>query len=428
LGVKRIAFGTLGCRVNKYEEEAMRLQFPSPPYQHVPLEEEADIYIINTCTVTRRADHKSRHLIRALKRGNPSAFIVVTGCYAQRAPQEILSIEGVSLVLGNKEKERIREYIEALREPCFKVEDISKEKDYGLLSLGNGKPQWTRAFMKIQDGCDRFCSYCIVPYVRGKPRSRPLTSILEEVKRLKEMGFKEIVLCGINLGMYESDGARLSTIIERIEEIEGIERIRLSSLEPDTIDDELIRLFSKRGKLCPHIHLSLQSGDSELLKRMGRFYTGERFKGLVLKLKDTNPLISITADVIVGFPGEDEGSFLKTYKLIQELGLCSLHIFKYSPRPGTLASNWGDPVSWEVKEERAKRLAILSNELNLKYRERFLGKETLVLIEEKRRDGLRSGLTPEYIRLYFNEDLPPNTIVKALITKIEGEVTFAKSI
>jgi threonylcarbamoyladenosine tRNA methylthiotransferase MtaB len=423
--MKRIAFGILGCRVNRYETEAMRLQFPSPPYCHVSLDEKADIYIVNTCTVTARADHKSRQLIRALKRRNPEAFIIVTGCYAQRVPNEVLSVEGVSLVLGNKEKERIREYIEAFTHPSFMAGDILGEREYGSLSLNGGRPFGTRAFLKIQDGCNRFCSYCIVPYVRGRPRSRSLASILDEVKRLRGMGFMEVVLCGVNLGLYERDGVRLPDVIE---EIEGIERVRLSSLEPDTIDDRLIRLFSIDGKFCPHIHLSLQSGDERLLKKMGRLYTPDYLREVVMKLRRACPDISITADVMVGFPEEDEESLLRTHRLIKELGLNGLHVFRYSPRPGTLAYEFKDSVPSRLKEERAKRLLLLSKRLNLSYRMRFLGRETLVLIESKRENGFVSGLTPNYLRLYLNEDLPPNTMIRARITDVKEEVTLAKRI
>lgn len=420
--MKRIAFATFGCRVNRYETEAMRLSL-LPSYQYVPLSEEADIYIINTCTVTSRSDHKSRQLIRSIKRRNPSAMIVVTGCYPQRAPDEVLSIEGVSLVLGNDEKGRVKYEIELDGAPSIRVGDICKKREYSSPSLNGGKPLQTRPFVKIQDGCDRFCYYCIVPYVRGRARGRPLSSIMDEIRMIASMGFKEVVLCGINIGTYHVDGVDLPGLLRRIMDVDGIERVRLSSLEPDTIGDGLIELFLSNKKLCPHIHLSLQTGDQGLLRRMGRHYTIEEIRDVVNRLREGVPDISITSDVMVGFPGEDDRSFLKTYDFIKEIDLSSIHIFRYSKRPGTISYSFKESIPPRIKQERARRLALLSKELNLRYRMRFLGRETTVLIE----DG-RSGLMPNYIRVSFDEDLPKGSIIKARIIDVRDEVTVGKRI
>lgn len=417
--MKKIAITTLGCKVNRYETECIRAQFTPPEYFVVFLEEEADIHIVNTCTVTQRADHKSRQAIRAAIKKSPEALIVVTGCYVQRSPNEIARIKGVDLVLGNQEKAKIRETIESF---------TGHTTDHSPITLEDRLPRQTRAYIKIQDGCDRFCNYCIVPYVRGKPRSRPLEDVMAEIRSLASSGFKEVVLCGINLGSYGRDLEKetLSQLIKEIEKVEGLARIRLSSLEPDLIDDELIETISSSSRVCPHLHISLQSGDDGILSKMNRNYTTAQFRSLIQRLNSSIPDIAVTTDVMVGFPGEGEESFQRTYKFIEEMDFSNLHVFKYSLREGTLASRFRDTVSEKIKKERAQMLAGLKKRLNLDFRKRFLGQEVEVLSEEKERNGYMVGLTPHYIRVFLEGDeIPPNEIVKVKIEEIGPDFTFS---
>lgn len=428
--VKRVALASLGCKVNQYETECIRAQFILPKYLLVPFEEEADIYIINTCTVTQRADHKSRQLIRSSIKRNPKALIVVTGCYAERQPDEVASVEGVDLVLGNKEKVKIRKEVECFLSgggPYVEVAGVSGIKGYDSISLGEGVPWQTRAFVKIQDGCNQSCAYCVVPFVRGRSRSRTSEDVFREVERLTEKGFKEVVLCGINLGSYGQDsrGGILAKLIRIIEEIKDLKRLRLSSLEPDKIDDELVQAISNSSKVCPHLHIPLQSGDDRILSKMNRRYNSNDYRNLVTRSREAIPGIAITTDVLVGFPGEDEESFSRTYTFIKEIGFSDLHIFKYSRRQETPAARLKETVPEGIKEERGKVLAGLKKRLNLDFRRRFLSQEVELLIEDKKKDGYTVGLTPHYIRVFLTDSqVSVNQIVKARIDRVAPDLTL----
>ena len=369
--MKKVAFYTLGCKVNQYETEAMLEMFKKDGYTQVDSEDFADVYVINTCTVTHMSDRKSRQYIRRMKKKNPDAIIAVVGCYSQVSPEEILEIEEVNLVMGTNERKTIVDEIKKLQEvegirKASTVDDIMKVRAFEEIEISqsNGK---TRAFMKIQDGCDRFCTYCIIPYARGgKVRSRDMESIINEAKILADNGYEEVVLTGIHVASYGKDireeNVGLLDVIKKINDIDGIKRIRTSSVEPILFTDEFVNEISKMKKVMPHYHLSLQSGCDETLKRMNRRYTTEEYKEIVDKLRKEIPDVAITTDVIVGFPGETEEEFETTYNFLKEIELSQMHIFKYSPRKGTKAAEMDNQVSPQNKHERSERLLQLNKE------------------------------------------------------------------
>ena len=331
--MKKVAFYTLGCKVNQYETEAMIELFEHAGYEHVQSEEYADVYVINTCTVTHMSDRKSRQYIRRVKKKNPNSVIAVVGCYSQVAPEEILDIEEVNLVMGTNDRRHIVEKVEAVtcNDKVSTVDDIMKVKEFEEIEITqtNGR---TRAFMKIQDGCDRFCTYCIIPYARGRVRSRDLDNIVEEVKLLASKGYKEVVLTGIHVASYGKDikdkEVKLLDVIKAVNEIDGIERIRTSSVEPILFTDEFVEEISKMDKVCPHFHLSLQSGCDATLDRMNRRYTTAEYREIVERLREKMPDVAITTDVIVGFPGETNEEFKQTYEFLKDIELSQMHIFK----------------------------------------------------------------------------------------------------
>ena len=348
--MKKVAFYTLGCKVNQYETEAMLEMFEKDGYEQVGSEDYADVYVINTCTVTHMSDRKSRQYIRRMKKKNPNAIIAVVGCYSQVSPEEILEIEEVNLVMGTNERRTIVDEIKKLEDiegakKASTVDDIMKVRAFEKIEISQSNGR-TRAFMKIQDGCDRFCTYCIIPYARGgKVRSRDMESIVNEAKTLAENGYEEVVLTGIHVASYGKDlreeKVSLLDVIKKINEIDGIKRIRTSSVEPILFTDEFVNKVSKMEKVMPHYHLSLQSGCDETLKRMNRRYTTEEYKTIVDKLRKEIPNVAITTDVIVGFPGETEEEFEQTYNFLKDIELSQMHIFKYSPRKGTKAAEIG---------------------------------------------------------------------------------------
>ena len=352
--MKKVAFYTLGCKVNQYETEAMLELFEKEGYEKAETEDYADVYVINTCTVTHMSDRKSRQYIRRMKKKNPDAIIAVVGCYSQVSPEEILSIDEVNLVMGTNDRKKIVEEVKKIdaSRKVSTVDDIMKVKAFEEIEINktNGK---TRAFMKIQDGCDRYCSYCIIPYARGRVRSRDLESIVKEVENLASNGYKEVVLTGIHVASYGKDikdsDIKLLDVIKQINDIEGIERIRLSSVEPILFTDEFVEAVSTMDKVCPHYHLSLQSGCDETLKRMKRRYTTEEYKAIVDRLRAAIPNVSITTDVIVGFPGETNEEFDKTYEFLKDIELTHMHVFKYSPRKGTPAATMENQVDPSTK-------------------------------------------------------------------------------
>lgn len=426
--MKKVAFYTLGCKVNQYETEAMLEMFKKDGYVQVESEDYADVYVINTCTVTHMSDRKSRQYIRRMKKKNPDAIIAVVGCYSQVSPEEILEIEEVNLVMGTNERRQIVEEIKKLdaSQKASTVDDIMKVRAFEEIEINqtNGK---TRAFMKIQDGCDRFCSYCIIPYARGgKVRSRDLESIVNEANKLADKGYKEIVLTGIHVASYGKDvkdaNMNLLTVIKAIDKIENIERIRLSSVEPVLFTEEFVEEVSKMEKVCPHYHLSLQSGCDETLKRMNRRYTTKEYKEIVDRLRAHIPDVAITTDVIVGFPGETNEEFSITNRFLEEIELSQMHVFKYSPRKGTPAAAMENQIDPQMKQLRSDKLIALGHTNFKKFASKYEGKEVEVLFEHRMKDNKFEGLTTNYIRVIVDSEKDiQGQILKVKITKINDE-------
>jgi threonylcarbamoyladenosine tRNA methylthiotransferase MtaB len=404
--MKKVAFYTLGCKVNQYETEAMAELFEAEDYEVVDFEERADVYVINTCTVTNLSDRKSRQMIRRARRKNEDAIIAVVGCYAQTSPDEVSNIPGVNLIIGTKQRNKIVDYIREIENTgggvAAHVDDIMRSRDFEELKVESYKER-TRAFLKIQEGCSQFCTYCIIPYARGPIRSRQPRDVLDEVRKLATSGFKEVVLTGIHVASYGKDigDITLLDIIKKVHEVEGIERIRLGSIEPTTLTDEFIASAKNLQKLCPHYHISLQSGCDKILKKMNRRYTSDDYRKVVDALRANIPDVAITTDVMVGFPGETDEDFEETYRFVDEISFAHMHVFKYSPRKGTPAAKYSNQVSPEKKEERSSRLMELSKKKTEEFNSRFVGKTMKVLIEKETEngDGMLEGLTPNYIRV-----------------------------
>lgn len=425
--MKKVAFYTLGCKVNQYETEAMLELFEKEGYEKAETEDYADVYVINTCTVTHMSDRKSRQYIRRMKKKNPDAIIAVVGCYSQVSPEEILSIDEVNLVMGTNDRKKIVEEVKKIdaSRKVSTVDDIMKVKAFEEIEINktNGK---TRAFMKIQDGCDRYCSYCIIPYARGRVRSRDLESIVKEVENLASNGYKEVVLTGIHVASYGKDikdsDIKLLDVIKQINDIEGIERIRLSSVEPILFTDEFVEAVSTMDKVCPHYHLSLQSGCDETLKRMKRRYTTEEYKAIVDRLRAAIPNVSITTDVIVGFPGETNEEFDKTYEFLKDIELTHMHVFKYSPRKGTPAATMENQVDPSTKHDRSEKLLQLNEENFNKFGQKILDKEFNVLFEQKVGDNKYEGLTENYVKVIVESDNDiSEQILKVKIKDVKNE-------
>lgn len=374
-----------GCKVNQYETNAMIQKFIKNGYIIVEFEQKADIYVVNTCTVTNMSDRKSRQILRRTKKINKDSILVVVGCYVQVGYEELEKIEDIDIILGNNEKANIVEYVENFKERKEAITDVMHQNefvDFGSVEYTNK----TRAVVKVQDGCDRFCTYCIVPFARGKVRSRDLNSIVTEVEHLANKGIKEVIITGIHVGSYGKDfnyEISLIDILEKVQKIDKIERIRLGSIEPTTITDEFLTRLSKLNKVCQHFHLSLQSGCTEVLKRMNRKYTAEEFKSSVKLIRKYYPDVLLTADVIVGFPGETEKEFLDTYNFLNEVKFYRMHVFKYSKRKGTKAAVMQNQVDESIKDKRSNMLIELSNKLQNEYNKQFIDKEVEVLFEEK---------------------------------------------
>ena len=427
--MKKVAFYTLGCKVNQYETEAMLEMFKKDGYTQVDSEDFADVYVINTCTVTHMSDRKSRQYIRRMKKKNPDAIIAVVGCYSQVSPEEILDIEEVNLVMGTNERRQIVEEIkkiDAKNNKVSTVDDIMKVRAFEEIEISQANGR-TRAFIKIQDGCDRFCTYCIIPYARGgKVRSRDLESIVSEVEKLVLNGYKEVVLTGIHVASYGKDikdeNTNLLKVIKTINEIDGIERIRLSSVEPVLFTDEFVSEVSKMEKVCPHYHLSLQSGCDETLKRMNRRYTTKEYKEIVDRLRENIPNVAITTDVIVGFPGETNDEFKATYEFLKDIELSQMHVFKYSPRKGTPAATMENQIDPQMKQIRSDKLLSLNKENFAKFAGKFIGKEMDVLFESSVAENTYEGLTTNYIRVLVKSDKDIHgEILKVKLTDIKDE-------
>ena len=401
--MKRVAFITLGCKVNQYETNAMSQKFIESGYQLVEHTEEADIYIVNTCTVTNMSDRKSRQMLRKMKEQNPKAILIAVGCYAQVGRQELEKIPEIDFVLGNHEKVNIVEYLEKKIE--FKISDLMQEKDYeeyGDITFS----EKTRAVIKIQDGCDRFCTYCIIPYARGRVRSRNPENIISEITKIAQRGIKEVVITGIHIASYGKDFKNdyyLIDLLEEINKIPGIERIRLGSIEPLLITQDFVKRLKELDKVCHHFHLSLQSGCNDTLKRMNRRYTTQEFQNIVDILRENYDDVILTTDIIVGFPGETEEEFNETYEFSKKIKFYKMHVFKYSPRKGTKAAVMKNQIDGNVKEHRSKILIELSDSNEAKYQEELIGKEVEILWEEEK-DGFYKGHTANYILAYYSEN------------------------
>lgn len=440
---KVVRFVTLGCKVNQYETNAMAQKFLEKGYQIIeeitPENEDIkpDICIINTCTVTNMSDRKSRQMLRRMKEKNPSTIVVAVGCYAQVAKEELSKIPEIDLVLGNNEKVEIVKYVEEYINNHInnvELDDVmySKEfSDFGDVTY----TEKTRAVIKIQDGCDRFCSYCIIPYARGRVRSRKPESIISEITQIASKGIKEVVITGIHIASYGKDFAmskdnkltnyRLIDLLEEINEIQGIQRIRLGSIEPLLITVEFVERLKKLEKICHHFHLSLQSGCDETLKRMNRRYTTEQFKEIVRLLRNAYSDVNLTTDIIVGFPGETDEEFNKTYQFLKEIKFYKMHIFKYSPRKGTKAAVMPNQINGYIKEERSKKLIELSDRNEIEYNKSYIGKNVEVLFEEEK-DGMYKGHTQNYIMVYCqSKEKLDNKIIDVVCEKAEKEHIIA---
>ena len=423
MSIKKSHFILYGCKVNQYETNGMREKFIEKGYEIVDFNEIADIYIVNTCAVTNIADKKSRQILRRAKIHNKNAIVVAMGCYAQVAQKEIEKIQEVDLIIGNVGKEDIVEYVERFisKKQKNNIKNIEDEKnfaDFGIVSHS----EKTRMEIKIQDGCNQFCSYCIIPYARGRIRSRSKESILQEVQKNQEKGIREIVITGIHIASYGKDLGNI-TLIDLLEEIDkktNINRIRLGSLEPSIIDEDFVNRLKKLNKICNQFHLSLQSGCDDVLKRMNRKYNTKEFEKCVDLLRNNIKDVLLTTDVIVGFPGETDEEFEKTYEYLEKIKFYKMHVFKYSKKSGTVAAKMPNQIRDEIKEIRSKRLIELSDENEKNYLKSYIGKDVEVLFEE-REGNFYKGHTTNYmlVKKESNKDLN-NQIITVTPKELKG--------
>ena len=424
-----IALFTIGCKVNQYETEAIAEKLEAFGFERVDFSQKADIYIINTCTVTKESDYSSRQAIYRAKRRSPDAKIVVTGCYAQMEKEFLQGLPGVCLVVKQEEKGRLPFLVMEMVGQGSRVKENEMEKEDDTFSCGvKGLAKHTRALVKIQDGCEKNCSYCIVPFARGKERSRKTDEIIAEVNTLVENGYKEIVLTGVHVGRYDGDGMSLAGLSQEILKRTKVERIRYSSIEPNEISQELIDFISQSNRVCRHLHIPLQSGDDSILSEMQRNYTQEEYRDIVERLSQAIPDILIGADAIVGFPGETDQQFENTCQFIHSSPVNYLHVFSYSDRKGTKASQMLGKVPPEVIHKRSEILHDLGKEKWQNYIDRFVGQRLNVLIENRRdrKTGLLTGLSDNYIRvLWDGDDSLRNTIVSVQISQREDNVLLA---
>ena len=425
--MKKVKFSTLGCKVNQYETEAMAELFVKNGYE-ITEDYNCDVFVLNTCTVTNLSDRKSRQQISKIRSENSDAIIAVVGCYSQVSPDEIENIEGVNVILGTKYRKEIVELCELAKSSnkiINKVENIGKNREFEELTI-NTEHSMTRAYIKIQEGCSQFCSYCIIPYARGPIRSRNIRDIVLEAKRLADNGFKEIVLTGIHVASYgkdlENDDIGLIDVIEDIGQIDKIKRIRLSSLEPRIVDKQFLDRLSKVEQFCDHFHLSLQSGSDSILQSMNRKYDTNLYEKTINLIRKYYPNAAITTDIIVGFPGETDEDFEKTLDFVDKIQFSKIHVFKYSNRKGTVASKMKNQVSGVVKKERSKLLIEKSKYYTDKFLDNMLNQPIKVLFESKNDDGYIKGYTTNYIRVKreYNPNLS-NKIIDVICNRRENE-------
>lgn len=424
--MKRVELHTLGCKLNLAETATIGRQFSDRGFRKVDQSEQCDVFVLNTCTVTEKADRECRQLIRRVVRKSPEAFVIVVGCYAQLRSDEISSIPGVDLILGSKEKLRIFDYAHDFKKIGIAHTKVSSLSEYegidGASSIGYDER--TRAFLKIQDGCDYSCSFCTIPLARGESRSVPISSIVLQAENIVEQGYKEIVLTGVNVGDYgRKDSADLLTLLQSLVNVSGLERIRISSIEPNLLDNQLLDFWLNEEKVCKHFHIPLQSGSDDVLKMMRRRYQRNLFEDRILAIRKYLPQAGIGVDVIVGFPGETDDMFEETYCFLRDLPVSYLHVFTYSERPSTDASKMNDQVRTDVRSKRNERLRALSVRKRRLFYEGFRYREVEVLFEQEQKDGVLSGLTGEYVRVLVpgNSDLI-NSILKVQIQEVEDDV------
>ena len=442
--MKKAALHNLGCKVNAYETEAMQQLLEEAGYEIVPFSEKADVYVVNTCSVTNMADRKSRQMLHKAKKLNPDSIVVGAGCYVQTKEQEAISDLAIDIIIGNNKK---HELVSLINEYMAKRENTHSDlfTENAVIDINDNKQEFeelflsktaehTRAFIKVQDGCNQFCSYCIIPYARGRVRSRSIENVLAEVNRLAQNGFKEIVLTGIHLSSYGADcDDNLLHLIREVHKVDGIERIRLGSFEPRLITEEFASELSKLKKVCPHFHLSLQSGCDETLKRMNRKYTTEEYAESCKLLRKYFDHPAITTDVIVGFPGETEEEFEKTKEYLEKIHFYEMHIFKYSKRQGTRAAVMDNQVPDEIKTKRSSILIELGNRMSKEYRDYYIGMDKEVLFEEKTKLSGKDyfvGYTKEYVKVAIEtqENVENRLITGKIAEPLSGEVYLMKNI
>lgn len=431
---KRIATLTLGCKTNQYETDAILNLFYAEHYESVAFDDTADIYLVNTCTVTAVGNKKSRQMIRRAKKINPNAIVIVMGCYAQVSTEEVASLAEVDIIIGTNARAQMLFYIEQfitlqLKSPVVHVEDIMKVTQFEDLALGTELKN-TRAFIKIQEGCNQFCSYCIIPYARGRVRSRANQSIIDEIQSLVQNGYTEFVLTGIHIGSFGIDTqSSLIELLEAIDAVEGVQRIRLGSVEPRLITDAFIERISRLKHLCDHFHLSLQSGSNTVLKRMNRKYTAEEYLSAVEKLRSIYSAPAITTDIIVGFPGETEEEFSQTRQFVEKVAFSEVHVFPYSIREGTKAATMEGQLDMSVKKSRADILIKQTHELKLAYLQLFVGQEKDVILEEIE-NNLCVGHTVNYMKVQWPQtaDSKVGSCYTIKIEKLQNEVLIGEQI
>lgn len=415
--MKKVAFKTLGCRLNMFETDSIASQFSGNGYEIVDFGDKADAYIINTCTVTNQSDHKSRQVINQSKKNNANAITVVTGCMATNYKEKLEANENIDYVIDNDHKTSVFSVVDSHTNGEIVMPD-NFEKD--LFGYESAKDTFhTRSFIKIQDGCNNFCTYCIIPKVRGRATSRPVKEVIKNIENVVAFGFKEVVLTGVNLGTYKSDDLDFEGLVEKILEIPGDFRVRISSIEPDGYSESFFRLF-ENPKLTPHMHICLQSGSENILKRMKRFYTGVEFKDVISKVKQRYPDFNVTTDLIVGFPGETEEEFNESVEFVKQIGFGHIHTFKYSLRKNTRAESFPNHLPDTIKSKRSEIIRKISEEQRLKYRSSFIGKFQNILVEKIDELGWAFGYGENYIPIRVKtHEIEKNNFYKVLIKDID---------
>lgn len=424
---KKVSFITLGCKVNQYDSDAMRTLFIHRGYKPVEHSEVADVYIINTCSVTSIGDRKSRQVIRKIRRNNPDAVIAATGCYAQVAPEELEKMGDVDVIVGHQNRNKIVDYIEEAEKSektVNAVKDIMSIREYENLTVDPEGEVKARAFVKVQEGCDNYCTFCIIPYARGRLKSRKQEDAVDEIKKLVEKGYREVVLTGIHLGNYGKDlrnGTSLSTLVFELLKIPNLLRIRLGSIESVELSYELINIIKNEKRVCHHLHLPLQSGSDAVLKSMNRHYRLRQYKDLIAMLREKIPNLALTTDLIVGFPGETEENFKETLKTLHELKFSAIHVFPFSKRTGTPAAMYPNQITNEEKKKRVHRVQELEKKISKEFRSEFLNKIVHVLAENKKEEYFE-GFSDEYIRVTIKgENVKRGHLYSVIVEEVTDE-------